>query len=652
MRKIGPHILLFLLLATLASKGYSIALDSLQQLDTVWIVADKQSNSLLLDKLYSVRSNDATIGILQQDAGKMLQFLFPIQINSYGLGNISTISVRGTNDDHNSVYWNGLKVNSMTLGSTDISLIPAMLDGNDVINLQKNTHAIGGALNWQNIPDWRNNVKFKWRSDFNSFASFQNSFQLRVGNQRVQWHSAAYYQTAKNNFPYVDVYRFNNPIDTMEHNQLKAGGALNSLFFKMKKQQTFSIHNWYNEKHKEVPSIMGTNEISGRNQKDKSIKTVAKYTKIFSDNELQISVAHTYDYLKYTDKRLPTDTFLFINSSYKTHRLVHTLSYSDSLKHQLHIQTGYTYEMDLANVKEYTKTITEHIGEVYGQLSWHLNDFNAAFKLSQPFTSYRYIRPQFVIDWQYTPKQKWYTLALHYADKYHFPDMNDRYWSPGGNPDLIPETAWSLALENKINVLKHRDKFLHNLNCNVDVYYTKIKNNIVWSPINSVLWSPKNIKVTQTYGSDLVLNYTLSEQRRFQFNLKTIYSFNKSTIVEDVNNEELKGKYLRYKPMHTFKSNFYIEQQYFGLGLNYMFQSLRFTDEENFDFFALKPYHILDAFITFKGNIKQQHDVQIIFKINNITNVAYQSIRSYAQPLRNYSISLIYNFSKSQNSVQ
>jgi outer membrane cobalamin receptor len=36
-------------------------------------------------------------------------------------------------------------------------------------------------------------------------------------------------------------------------------------------------------------------------------------------------------------------------------------------------------------------------------------------------------------------------------------------------------------------------------------------------------------------------------------------------------------------------------------------------------------------------------DAEIAFKVNNISNTKYESLRSYAQPLRNYTISILLN---------
>jgi hypothetical protein len=60
----------------------------------------------------------------QNSIADVLQNFTPVQINSYGVGGIATISLRGTADDQTSVFWNGIRINSLTLGTMDISLIP------------------------------------------------------------------------------------------------------------------------------------------------------------------------------------------------------------------------------------------------------------------------------------------------------------------------------------------------------------------------------------------------------------------------------------------------------------------------------------------------------------------------------------------------
>ncbi|MCB0508410.1 MAG: hypothetical protein KDD21_08935 [Bacteroidetes bacterium] len=630
---------------------------SAHQLDSILIVEKPIHYFAQTDNLNKIKSNELNNAINQDGIASLLQHFFPVQINSYGIGNLSSISVRGGNDDHTSVTWNGIYVNSLTLGGADLSLIPALLNGKDAIILDKNTSNFGGNLSIQSNPDFENKLDVYYRSNFKNFSSFENNLGIRTGNNKVQWHSSLIQQAGKLNYPYLDVYKFSHPIDTIKHNQLNAWSAINSIYIQLKKQQQLSFGNWYIKKDKEIPSIMGTNEVSSKYQKDASVKSFLNYKKQFKENILDFSFSHAYDYMKYTDKRLPTDTFLFIDSKYISNRFSNALNYSDSFAYHLTLKTGYTYNLNVASVKEYGKKIIEHTGNVYAELNWQYRFFKTAFEINQPIASFKYLRPQLYVSAAFnTGKKINYTVQFTYADKYHFPDMNDRYWIPGGNPNLAPETGWTANMEQTgifTSSRKRQEKIWENkLAFGVDVYYSKINNNIIWIPSYGALWSPKNIKTTQLYGATFNLQQSIKQAQNFLFSYNIIYDFNRALILKDETNNSINGNFLRYNPQHALKINFYIEQKYIGIGANYTTMSKRYTDEENIEIYALKPYHLLDVYINFKATIQHQHTLQFLFKINNITNTAYESIRSYAQPLRHYAISIIYHYSKNQNQLK
>jgi vitamin B12 transporter len=175
------------------------------------------------------------------------------------------------------------------------------------------------------------------------------------------------------------------------------------------------------------------------------------------------------------------------------------------------------------------------------------------------------------------------------------------------------------------------------------VYYSIINNNIVWSPIVSGLYSPQNIKKTRHYGLESKIENTILWNKTNAFKFSINYNYNHSTIVNDETNRSLNGNFIRYKPQHTIKSYFIFEDKYFNIGLNYLYVGQRFTDDENIKVFQLKPYSLVDLFIAFKGNFKKAN-AEFGFKINNLFNTKYESLRSYAQPLRNYNITLLINY--------
>src|SRR5690349_21183904 len=58
--------------------------------------------------------------------GEILSFQFPIYFRTYGNGMISGISMRGTSPQHTAVLWNGININSFSLGQADFSMLPAV----------------------------------------------------------------------------------------------------------------------------------------------------------------------------------------------------------------------------------------------------------------------------------------------------------------------------------------------------------------------------------------------------------------------------------------------------------------------------------------------------------------------------------------------
>jgi len=75
------------------------------------------------------------------------------------------------------------------------------------------------------------------------------------------------------------------------------------------------------------------------------------------------------------------------------------------------------------------------------------------------------------------------------------PTLNDRFWTPGGNPGLRPETGWTVDS----GVAWARGP----LHAEATLFWTRARDLIVWSPgENPAVWSPENVARTQTRGLD------------------------------------------------------------------------------------------------------------------------------------------------------
>lgn len=570
----------------------------------------------------------------------ILQNFTPIQINTYGVGGIASVNLRGTADDQTSVFWNGIKINSITLGSSDLSLIP--INAANKIDVITNASgaalgsgSFGGAILLENTPVFTKHISTTLRQDFSSFKNYKTNFSIRIGNNKVQFSSSSFYQQAKNNFPFFDKYKFDNPLSYNNHNAIKQWATVNELNIKLRKNQQVDLGNFIIKKFHELPALMGSYSNSEKYQKDFSVKQFIKYKKTFSNAQFYVRSGYIYDYLLYND------SVNNINAPYYLHQWQNSINYRHYFKHHISVDAGIDYILEYAKVTNYTHPVKRNRGAVFIGSKYEKKGLSVSLSARQEILKTKYMRPQFGIMLSYHDKKNILTTSLSYSDKYRLPDFNDLYWQPGGNDKLLPENGYSFEYNLTLNSLKATS--LYQLQLISTAYYSFINNNIVWIPVSSALYSPMNIKKTQHWGIESTLKQTINIKKTAALNMSVNYNFNRSTIINEADNPSLNGHIIRYKPQHSIKAYLLFEDKYFTFGCNYLYVGKRFTDDENIKVFQLNSYNILDMFLSFKGYFKNASG-EFVFKLNNITNTKYESVRSYAQPLRNYTISILINY--------
>ncbi len=573
----------------------------------------------------------------QNTLADLLQNFTPAQINSYGVGGIATISLRGTADDQSSVFWNGLKINSPTLGTIDISLLP--LQAANSIQIVSNASSavvgsgiFGGAIFLNHQPTFRKEINVQLRQDIFSFKNVRTNLNVSVSNQKISFRSSTFYQTAKNNFTFYDRFKFDRPLVELKNNELKQWATINDVHIQLKKNQSVEMGNFTMYKHHQIPSIMGSYANSTNFQIDFTTKSYFNYQKKWNTSQFYVRSGYIYDYLLYND------SVNKIIEPYYIHQFQNSINYRKQCKHQVIVDAGFDYQLQTANVTAYKNQIIQHRAAVFLGVKYPIKSFEITVGTRQELVTVKYLRPQFNIQLSYKDKKDIVFSSLSFSDKFRYPDLNDLYWKPGGNPSLKPENGY--ALEYNVTCMPIKKVKHYQLEISNAIYFMMINNNIVWSPSFSGLYAPQNIKKTRHWGIESTLKQTiiLNDINRILFNIN--YNYNNSIIVDDESNRSNNGNQMRYKAPHTIKSFFVFQDTHFNIGCNFLYVGKRFTDEENIPIFQLKPYQLIDLFIAYKGNYRWLQS-EFIFKVNNLTNTSYESVRNYAQPLRNYMISII-----------
>ncbi len=206
------------------------------------------------------------------------------------------------------------------------------------------------------------------------------------------------------------------------------------------------------------------------------------------------------------------------------------------------------------------------------------------------------------------------------------PTLGERFFQPGGNPDLKPEHGWSTEVG-----LYARP---HPFTLELTAFQTILKKQIVWYPgfvaPGIQLWRPVNVGRVRTRGLEASLQADVPFTASFHLQGGLTYTL---TRAEDRSNPATRayGRQLRYVPLHQLKAFIDVQLGPVGLSLNVRYTGRRYLTSDESQ--ALAPFTVLDAHLRFSPQIAR---IRWSFSLTaeNLTNAAYEVVRFYPMPPR------------------
>ena len=581
----------------------------------------------------------------------------PVFVKSEGRGAMATVSFRGTSPTHTDVLWNGISIKSPMLGQVDFSLIPISLIDNISLlygasSIQSTSGALGGNINLDNKADWNNNISGKFLQAIGSYKTFNDFLQFNIGNKNIQSKTRIFNNYSKNNFKFLN--KNNADIDTatgeyiypLQENknaEYQQYGLLQEVYTR-KKNITFSLKYWYQKTDRSLPRLNtyeGDDYSNINKQMDENHRLVGEIIRYGNKSKLNFHSAliskHLDYYLKnYTGNGYNNAIFSKSNSLSYYNKLSYKYNYSDKTYFKISYSLNHHDVNTIDTVKNigYDTRRTEHLSFI----SWHQkfgNRFATSLILRKNFIDNKSIPIISFIGFDYliTKKQQLF-LKGNIGKNYRHPTLNDLYWQPGGNPDLLSENGISsdISLNNK---LKFKNLALEN---KLGVFYSDINNWIIWLPSERGYWQPFNIKNVVSKGMEFHTKTSFKIQK-FLVKISGNYAFTKSINYGDKQKwgDDSYGKQLPYVPVHS--ENIFVSISRNGYSVSYIHNaySERFTTSSNDISLRdwLYPYYMSNLFIDKKFKIKKTN-IDIQFKIYNLFNEEYRSVLGRPMPQRNY----------------
>ncbi len=611
MRK---KLYVFLALLTLTNLCYA-QLDSLL-LDAVEVRGIPFSKYALGQKVVTADSL-VKLQYTQNNIGDLLAATNPVYIRSYGNNMAAGISFRGTGPSHTGVFWNGININSLTLGQSDFSLLPVI--GTDEISLQYGSSgalygsdAIGGTVHLNNHPNWKEGLTIGVNQGIGSFGTTQTSGLINYTKGKINFKSSGYYQQSDNDFTYA--IPSSGQLVKQNNAGYKYYGFNQDVYIQLASKKLITFNGWFNSNYREIQPVIG-NFTSETDQKDESLRLVAAY--------------HYNSKFAYTTFRsgFVKDNQLYDNASkVQTKQIINQLQ-TEKKWSKFKTTIGFNHNHIIANVDSYDKQQSEDRIDFFALSTLNLNKLLLAANLRYNIVSGYSSAFAPSLSGEYALNSNW-NIVGQLSKNYRVPTLNDRYWSPGGNTDLEAETSYNT--EGGFNF----NKGFFSVSANY--YKMWVSDWIIWVP-ESNYWTPKNIRKVNSEGFEALASV---EVRRTDLMLKfnAGYSYNRAEPTNAISSTDRSvGEQLPYTPKHNANAAINIISK-----LGRILLTGRYTGERaTIGSTILKPYFLVDTSIgkKVKTNIGS---FDFSLSVKNLINTEYQSVINTAMPGRYYQFNFNY----------
>lgn len=582
-------------------------------------------------------------------------------VKNYGKNSLSTISFRGTAASHTQILWNEISVNSPMSGQVDLSQIPIFLIDDIEIqygssSLSKTIGALGGSISLENKPKWNEKFSIKSNFEFGSFETFNTFSQILIGNQKIQSKTRFFLEKSKNNFKFKNTAIPSEVFQYQDNADYCKQGIFQEIYYRISKKSTISFFIWHQVADRNIPQIMtftGYDRIE--NQKDNDLKLYFSYQKINEKINFKFNSSFIENKLNYFlgDSIFVYDSpniFIEKNNSFSNSKsLYNNVKLDFKTKKSLKIQTKLDINYHQINSEELTNNknnlnINER-KEIYCNLGIYKqfkNQISVYFLFNSLFTEKYSIPIIPAIGVYFKPfYEENLEFKINISKNHRLPSLNDLYWLPGGNSELLPEKSKSADFS-----VSYSDKiFKQNFSLNFTIFSSLINDWIVWQPSEFQYWTAKNLQKVFSYGNEICTKID-GNIYIFDYRLILNYSFTSTKNIENEKLFSIENQQLIYIPKNIFNLFSIVEYRKYSFIINYSFTDKRITSlsSENYNF-TLNSYSITNISFS-KKIVSKKINFSLKTSVNNVFNKQYQSVLYRAMAGRSFLVSLQFELNK------
>jgi vitamin B12 transporter len=550
-------------------------------------------------------------------------------VKSYGMGGLATSSFRGGNASQTSVLWNGFSLNSSMNGILDFSLVPTSFFNEITVQYggetaQWGSGALGGSIHLNNKSSFGKGNSYMIGSSLGSFGLNTQLIKASVSQDKFIFSLALFRSQSQNEFPYFKKFSEKDSLVIQKHANYLAFGLMSDFQYNIKSNKKIQFSVWHQNAERNIPPTL-YQAVSGAAQQDRSTRVMTNYLWFQRKNKVNIKAGYFNEMIGFQD----SSADIFADNVAQT--VITEFTFNRELSRKFLFSSGVYSSYVFAETSNYDVQVQENRSSVYSFVKYKGKRKRLFAVLSGRGTlvNSQVLTPTFSL--QSTFKLTSYlALKSKVSSVYRLPTLNDKYWNPGGNVDLLPENGFSeeVGLE-----LTFKKKMVYKLNTEITVFNKNIDNWIAWIPNGSV-WSPENIKKVWSRGVEsLSLLEIVKKGMRFSLTILTNYALSTNELTSNEGDNSL-GKQLIYTPRYSGFAKLGISKKQYAVSYRHNYTGYTFTSSDNSEF--LSPFDLGSVHLSFNST-KGKYKYEGYFGIENIWGEEYVRVTLRPMPLINYS---------------
>jgi len=551
-----------------------------------------------------------------------------IPMKNYGPGLLSTPTFRGGDAQHTQVVWNGMKLNSPMLGSMDLSTIAAsqfdqlsFMSG--VASGLYTTGGMGSIIALQQSAQMEKEfaqLMFSGGSFVTYHAAARFNVPLKVFDRPAAFAFSADLQGSDNAYPYLDYNNGEWEKALMQNASFGRSNISLSLRVRATEHSEFEGVWWVSNTQRDVPNPINLRDgyalqgddaqrlfIRWGYEKDKWRFAVRS---MFEDNNNRFFIDvedvnrnHFQTWQNQAEATYHAQRWLSFHA-----RLGTDWIQGESLNNYPRPEQQMVYsQLAFARVNLWQNRIQ---GKVGGRAEQTFGDTRVL-----PIAG---LRIKLMHD---SP----FSLISSYAQTVRFPTLNERFWIPGGVPDLAPEDGWTAEAGFEVEFEKTSLKAV--------AYQNRYKNRIRWLPSGS-FFSPTNIDEARAQGIDVQFKHQISIAK-WRSLIGGSYHF---TQAEGRNfNESFTA--MSFVPVHSAVAFASITRGPFSIDADYAWVDPRFITSDVSSY--MPAYHLVTLGGSYTRKVGESMQLRTSLAVDNVTDWQYQNMPWRPMPGRAFHFKLI-----------